>query len=141
MKKIVKKMYIGLVYNKIKPGICDKLPGRLKGHDKGNTNPVFNEVYVAVEGYNEHILNLERFVKGLLNPYFENPRGKSSEYIDPKYDFVDTEYVQKIVEDRIKSHPLKVRRLKKQFLPITRYTARDIEEGINNFPEKYLEEI
>lgn len=133
--------YIGKIYGKVKPGICEKLSGRLGGYSKGNHNPVFHEVYIAKEGYDEHVRNCERFVKGLLDPYFEKPNGKASEYIDPKYIHIDATYVRELVEDRILSHPLKMYRLKKKFLPITRYNAKTIEEGIKNFPDKYLEEI
>lgn len=133
--------YIGVVYNKTKPGISEKLFGRLKQYSKGNHNPIFYELYVSKPGYDEHVENCERFVKGVLDPYFEKPNGKSSEYVDPKYDHIDTQYVRGLVEERIKCHPLKMYRLKKTFLPVTRYNAKTIEEGIKNFPEKYLEEV
>lgn len=134
-------LYIGMVYNKVKPGISEKLFGRLKQYSKGNHSPIFHELYVSKPGYDEHVENCERFVKGLLDPYFEKPNGKASEYVDPKYTHIDTLYVRNLVEDRIVTHPLKIYRLKKKFLPVTRYNAKDIEEGIKNFPNKYLEEI
>lgn len=135
--------YIGIVHNKVKPGICDKLSSRTKSYDKGNTNPVFYYVYVTMPGYNEHIVNCERHVLRELAPYLENPQGNRtpSEYVDPKHTHITCEYVKKITEDRIKSHPLKLYRLKEKFLPVNRYNAKTIEEGIKNFPDKYLEPV
>jgi hypothetical protein len=136
-------LYIGIVYGKVKPGISGKLSSRIKSYDKGNNNPVFHEVYVAKEGYDEHVVNCERYVNRQLFPYLENPQGNRtpSEYVDPQYSHIDTIYVKKIVEDRVKSHPLQMYRLKKTFLPITRYNAKTIEEGIKHFPDKYLEKV
>ncbi len=136
-------LYIGIVYGKVKPGISGKLASRIKSYDKGNNNPVFEQLYVAKEGYDEHVSNCERYVNRVLFPYLENPQGNRtpSEYVDPKYSYIDTIYVKNIVEDRVKNHPLKMYRLKKKFLPITRYNAKTIEDGIKTFPDKYLEEI
>ena len=46
-----------------------------------------------------------------------------------------------IVEDRIKTHPLRIKRVKKAFLPITRYNIKTVMDGIKNFPDKYLEDV
>lgn len=136
-------LYIAEVYGKRKPGITHRLSSRIKSYDKGNNNPSFHAVYVAMEGYDEHIKNCERYVNRELFPYLENPQGNRtpSEYVDPKYNHIDITYIEMIVEDRVRSHPLKIFRLKRTFLPITRYNAKTIEEGIKNFPEKYLESI
>lgn len=141
--KMYQFYYIGTVYSKTKPGICDKLSSRTKSYDKGNTSPAFHHVYVAIAGYEEHIVNCERHVLGALAPYLENPQRNRtpSEYVDPKHTHVTVDYVRDIAESRIKSHPLKIMRLKKEFLPVTRYNAKSIEEGIKNFPDKYLESV
>lgn len=138
-----KFLYIAEVYGKLKPGISNKISSRIKSYDKGNNNPSMNALYISMTGYDEHIVNCERYVNRELFPYLENPQGnrKPSEYVDPKNIHITTKFVQNIVEERIKSHPLKIVRLKKIFLPITRYNAKTIEEGIKNFPDKYLEEI
>lgn len=136
-------LYVGIVYGKVKPGISAKLASRIKSYDKGNNNPQFYELYVAKDGYDEHVKNCEQYVMRQLFPYLENPQGarKPSEYVDPKYTHIDTVYVSQLVEERVKTHPLKMYRVKQKFLPITRYNAKTIEEGIKNFPDKYLEEI
>ena len=141
--KVYKFHYIGVVHDKRKSGITGKLSSRTKSHDKGNTNPMFYHVYVAMSGYEGHILNLERHVLGELAPYLENPQRNRtpSEYVDPKYTHITEDYIRDIAESRIKSHPLKIMRLKKEFLPVTRYNAKTIEEGIKNFPDKYLEPV
>lgn len=136
-------LYIGTVYGKIKPGITGKLSSRIKTYDKGNNNPVFHEVYIAEQGYDEHISNCERHVMRELFPYLENPQRNRtpSEYVDPIHTKIDAGFVKRIVEDRIKAHPLKIYRIKEVFLPITRYNAKTIEEGIKHFPNKYLEAV
>lgn len=139
----MKFLYIAEVYGKLKPGISNKVSSRIKSYDKGNNNPVIHALYVSLDGYDEHINNCERHINRELFPFLENPQGnrKPSEYVDPKHVHVTTKYVQNLIEDRIKSHPLKIARLKKTFLPIDRYNAKTIEEGIKNFPSKYLESI
>jgi len=134
-------LYIAEVYSKLKPGITHKISSRIKSYDKGNNNPSFHSIYVAREGYDEHVKNCEHYVKRELFPYLENPQGNRtpSEYVDPKHIHINVKYIQNLIEDRIKCHPLKLLRLKKTFLPITRYNAKTIEEGIKNFPDKYLE--
>lgn len=136
-------LYIATVHGKVKPGKSKSLKARLVGHDKGNTKPVVHYLYVAEEGYEEHINNLESHIKRQLFPFLENPNGHHtpSEYVDPKFTQIDIEYVRKIAEDRIKSHPLRIHRLKSEFLPINRYNAKTIADGIKNFPHKYLEVV
>ena len=136
-------LYIGEVHGKVKPGISKDPKARLISYDKGNTNPIFYHLYVAEEGYDEHIKNCENHVMHKLLEYFENPNGshQPSEYIDPIHTDITPTYVSNLVEGRIKSHPLKIKRLKEGFLPINRYNIASIVDGIKNFPNKYLEEI
>lgn len=136
-------MYIAEVYGKIKPGISKTVTSRILSYDKGNTNPVFHKLYVANDGFGSHINNLEAYVLRELFPYLENPNGNRtpSEYIDPKFTKIDVAYVQTLIETRIKNHPLQIRKLKDEYLPITRHNAKAIIEGITLFPDKYLEDI
>lgn len=136
-------LYIAEVYGKIKPGITKKAKSRIISYDKGNNNPIIHYLYVAMDGYDGHGNNCESYVMRELFPYLENPQGnrKPSEYVDPKYDQITPDYVRDLVEDRIKCHPLKMRRVKKVFLPITRYNMKTVVDGIKNFPDKYLEDI
>ena len=136
-------MYIAEVYGKVKPGISKTVTSRILSYDKGNTNPTIHKLYVAVEGFDSHINNLEAHVLRELFPYLENPNGNRtpSEYVDPKFTQINVGYVQNLIEHRIKSHPLQIRRLKEEYLPITRHNVKSIIEGIHLFPEKYLEEI
>jgi hypothetical protein len=136
-----KGLYIGTIHNKKKYGVSKTMTGRMISHDKGNTNPVIDYYYVAVDGYDMHINNCESYLDRELYAYLENPRGSPSEYIDPKFSEITTEYIANLVEKRIKSHPLKIIRLKKEFLPLTRYNVKTVMEGIKNFPNKYLENI
>jgi len=136
-------LYIAEAYGKVKPGITKSAKNRIISYDKGNNNPAIYHMYVAINGYDEHVRNCENYVMRQLFPFLENPQSnrKPSEYVDPKHTQITTEYVRDIVEDRIISHPLKVKRVKKVFLPITRYNIKTIVDGIKNFPDKYLEDI
>lgn len=138
-----KFLYIAEVYGKLKPGISKKVSSRIKTYDKGNQNPSIKALYVAVDGYEEHVKNCENYLNRELFPYLENPQGnrKPSEYVDPKHKHITADYIKKLVEERITNHPLKVLRLKESFLPITRFNAKTIEDGIRHFPNKYLELI
>jgi hypothetical protein len=136
-------MYIAEVYGKVKPGISKTVTSRILSYDKGNTNPVIHKLYVANEGFDSHINNLEAYVLRELFPYLENPNGNRtpSEYVDPKFTQINVSHVQTLIETRIKNHPLQIRKLKDDYLPITRHNAKAIIEGITLFPDKYLEDI
>lgn len=136
-------LYIAEVYGKVKPGITSNPKSRITSYTKGNNEAYMHHYYHAVEGYDEHVKNCESYLNRQLFPFLENPHGshKPSEYVDPIHTEVTFEYVKNIVEDRIRSHPLKIKRLKQKFLPITRYNIKSLMEGINNFPDKYLEDI
>jgi hypothetical protein len=136
-------LYIAEVYGKIKPGISKNPKSRILSYDRGNNNPMIHYLYVADEGYDEHIKNCENHLTHQLLEYFENPNGshKPSEYIDPVHTHVTAKYVSKIVSKRIKSHPLKIKRVKDVFLPIDRYNVATLLTGIKNFPNKYLEDV
>lgn len=136
-------LYIGGVYGKVKPGITNNPKSRITSYTKGNNEAGFFHFYYAVDGYDEHTKNCENHLFRQIFEFLENPNRsyKPSEYVDPKYTHVDYEYVKNIVEDRIKSHPLQMKRLKQKFLPITRYNVTSIMEGIQNFPDKYLEDV
>jgi hypothetical protein len=136
-------LYVAEVYGKIKPGITSNLKTRITSYTKGNNDAKMLAYYQAVDGYDEHIKNCENNLNHQLFPFLENPHKshKASEYVDPKHTHIDTKYVTNLIEDRIKSHPLKIKRLKQTFLPITRYNVKSIMEGIKNFPDKYLEDI
>jgi len=138
---MTKYFYIAEVYGKLKPGITSSITSRIKSYDKGNNNPSFHALYIAMSGHDEHVVNCERYVNRELFPYLENPQGnrKPSEYVDPKHTHITVGSIKGIAEDRIKSHPLKIFRVKQTFLPINRYNAKTVEEGIKNFPDKYLE--
>ena len=136
-------LYIAEVYGKVKPGITSNPKSRITSYTKGNNEAYMHHYYHAVEGYDEHVKNCESYLNRQLFPFLENPHGshKPSEYVDPIHTEVTFEYVKDIVEDRIRSHPLKIKRLKQKFLPITRYNIKSLMEGINNFPDKYLVDI
>lgn len=136
-------LYIAEVYGKVKPGITSNPKSRITSYTKGNNEAYMHHYYHAVEGYDEHVKNCESYLNRQLFPFLENPHGshKPSEYVDPIHTEITFEYVKNIVEDRIRSHPLKIKRLKQKFLPITRYNIKSLMEGINNFPDKYLEDI
>ena len=136
-------LYIATVYGKTKFGITAKARSRIISYDKGNNNPIIHHLYIADDGYDGHVVNCERFLSRMLFPYLENPQHnhKPSEYVDPIHKHINATYVRDLVGDRIKSHPLKIKRVKENFLPITRYNMKTIVEGIKNFPNKYLEEV
>ena len=132
-------LYVVQVYGKIKPGITSNIKTRITSYTKGNNEAVMTAYYQAVDGYDEHVKNCEGNINHQLFPFLENPHKshKASEYVDPKYTHIDNKYVTNLIE----SHPLKIKRLKQTFLPVTRYNAKSIMEGIKNFPDKYLEDI
>lgn len=136
-------LYVAEVYGKVKPGITSNTKTRITSYTRGNNEAAMHYYYQAVEGYNEHVKNCENYLNRQLFPFLENPNGghKPSEYVDPKYTNIDFKYVSDIIEDRIKTHPLRIKRLKQKFLPITRYNVKSIMEGIKNFPDKYLENV
>lgn len=136
-------LYIAKVYGKVKPGISKNPSARLLSYDKGNMNPGVHHLYVSIDGYDEHVRNCESYTMRQLFPYLENPQGnhKPSEYVDPKFTQITPDYVRDLVEDRIKCHPLKMKRVKNVFLPITRYNMKTVIDGIKNFPDKYLEDV
>jgi hypothetical protein len=136
-------LYVAEVYGKVKPGISNNLTSRITSYTKGNNEAMIHCYYRSVEGYDEHTKNCENHLNRQLFEFLENPNRshKPSEYVDPKYTYVDFEYVKNIIEDRIKSHPLQMKRLKQKFLPITRYNVKSVMEGILNFPDKYLEDV
>lgn len=136
-------LYVAEVYGKIKPGITKSAKSRIISYDKGNNNPVIHLLYVADEGYDDHVKNCENHLNRQLFPYLENPNGnhKPSEYVNPKFSQVDANYVGSIIESRIKCHPLRIKRVKDVFLPITRYNMKTVVDGIKNFPNKYLEAV
>ena len=136
-------LYIGEVYGKVKPGISKDPKSRLLSYDKGNNNPIIHYLYVAEDGYDEHVKNCENHLMHKLLEFFENPNGghKPSEYIDPIHTDITPTYVSTLIETRVKAHPLKIKRVKDVFLPIDRYNMSTVLNGIKNFPNKYLEEI
>jgi hypothetical protein len=136
-----KVLYAGIIHSKSKYGVSITMTSRLISHDKGNTNPVIHHFYVSADGYDRHIDNCERYLDHKLFAYLENPRGTPSEYIDPKYTDITPEYIADMIEERIKAHPLKILRLKKKFLPLTRHNMKTVMDGIKNFPNKYLEKV
>jgi hypothetical protein len=136
-------LYIAEVYGKIKPGVSKNPKSRILSYDRGNNNPIIHYLYVSEEGYDEHIKNCENHLMHKLLEYFENPNGshQPSEYIDPAHTDITAKHVSKLVEKRIKSHPLKIKRVKDVFLPIDRYNVATLLTGIKNFPNKYLEDV
>lgn len=136
-------LYIAEVYGKVKPGISKNPRSRIISYDRGNNNPMIHHLYVAIDGYDEHVKNCEKHLMHKLLEYFENPNGshEPSEYIDPVYTDITPKYVSEIIENRIKCHPLKIKRVKSAFLPIDRYNMATIVTGIKNFPNKYLENV
>lgn len=136
-------LYIAEAYGKIKPGISASLKSRITSYTKGNNDAKIHYLYVAVDGYDEHVKNCENYLNRQLFPFLENPNGshKPSEYVDPKHTHITADYVRDIVEDRIKNHPLHIKRVKQTFLPIDRYNIKTLAESIKHFPDKYLEDI
>ena len=136
-------LYIADAYGKVKSGSSGSPKSRITSYTRGNNDSSIHYFFVSVDGYDEHIKNCENYVKRQLFPYLENPHNSHtpSEYVDPKFTDIDFDYVRDVVEDRIKTHPLRIKRVKKLFLPITRYNIKTVMDGIKNFPDKYLEDI
>lgn len=136
-------LYIAEAYGKVKIGFSGTPKSRITSYTRGNNDAQILHFYVSVYGYEEHVKNCENYSKRKLFPYLENPHNSHtpSEYVDPKFTDIDFDYVRNIVEDRIKNHPLRIKRVKKAFLPITRYNVKTVMDGIKNFPDKYLEDI
>jgi len=136
-------LYIADAHGKVKPGISSSPKARITSYTSGNKDAAIHYLFVAEDGYDEHVKNCENYVKRTLFPFLENPHNSHtpSEYVDPIHTHITYKYVSDIVEDRIKNHPLRIKRVKQAFLPITRYNIKTVVDGIKNFPDKYLEDI
>lgn len=136
-------LYIAEAYGKVKIGFSGTPKSRITSYTRGNNDASIRHFYVSVNGYDEHVKNCENYSKRQLFPYLENPHSSHtpSEYVDTKFPNVNFDYVRDVVEDRIKTHPLRIKRVKKAFLPITRYNIKTVMDGIKNFPDKYLEDV
>lgn len=135
-------LYITRVHGKVKFGISGDLANRFANYNKGNQNYEVHALYVAVEGYEEHIMTCENYLIRTLYQYLENPKelSKPTEYVDPTFTEIDIDYVSNLVESKIKNHPLRIRRLKKEYTH-TFGIDPDIMGKITLAPERYLEEI
>lgn len=133
-------LYIGDMYDKVKLGITGNNKTRMSGYGKGNHQPMIYWLGFADDAHIEHIVDCEKYLIRALAPYLEKPNGVLTEYVDPKHKNITLQYVVNLVEQKIKDHPLKIRRLKAEFLPITKYD-KNLMDGIRAFPDKYLEEV
>jgi hypothetical protein len=145
MKKIRDQFYLTEYHNRKKFGITGNSHNRF-GTSQYNTGGFDNTVgilYFNLEGYSGHTSYLEKLVKRELFDYLirseKNPN-KVLEYVDPKFDHVDIEYMRQVVEKLIVQHKLKIKRLKTVFLPSVQMD-KDFVSKVRENPEKYLEEI
>lgn len=134
-------LYLGEMYEKLKLGVTSNNKTRMSGYGKGNHNPVIHWLGFADDAHVEHIIDCERYLIRTLSDVLERGTGGSlTEYVDPKHTHITMDYLIKLTEKKIKSHPLKIRRLKAEFLPITK-ADKNLLANIKAFPDKYLEDI
>ena len=135
-------LYVTKVLDKVKFGISGDLINRFINYNKGNQNYEVHALYVAVEGHAEHILTCENYLMRTLHEYLENPKqlAKPTEYIDPKFTDIDVDYVSTLIENKIKNHPLQIRRLKGEYVSALKIDP-DMMDKIKLSPHKYLEDI
>ena len=140
MKAPKQLMYVGDMYNKVKIGVTGNNKTRMSGYGKGNHYPMIYWLGFADDAHIEHIAECETYMIRTLAEFLEKPNGALTEYVDPKFTKITMEYVVNLIEKKIKEHPLKIKRLKAEFLPITKYD-KNLLDGIKKFPEKYLEDV
>lgn len=134
-------LYIGEMYDKRKFGVTGNNKSRMSGYGKGNHKPMIYWLGFADDAHIEHIIDCERYLIRTLAENLERGQGGSlTEYVDPKHAHITIDYLIKLTEKKIKSHPLKIRRLKKEFLPISK-ADKNLLANIRAFPDKYLEDI
>ena len=134
-------LYIGDMHDKRKFGITGNNKSRMSGYGKGNQHPMIHWLGFADDAHVEHIIDCERYLIRSLSEYLERGQNNSlTEYVNPKYTKITIDYLIKLTEKKIKSHPLKIRRLKSEFLPITK-ADKNLLNNIRAFPDKYLEDI
>lgn len=141
MSKAKQLLYIGEMYDKRKFGVTGNNKTRMDSYGKGNHNPVIHWLGFADDAHIEHIIDCERYLIRTLSEVLERGKGGAlTEYIKPEHTHITVDYLIKLTEKKIKSHPLKIRRLKAEFLPITK-ADKNLLANIKAFPDKYLEDI
>ena len=132
--------YLALIHGKWKQGVCEVVKDRFKGYNKGNFNFYPCLLHVIEEGHEEQVSILETKILANLYDYLENPDfyTKPTEYVDPKFEHIDENYIKNIIEEIIKENNLNFRKVKEEFLKEST-KDHDFLEKIRMFPEKYLE--
>lgn len=145
MKNIRDQFYLTTYHNRNKFGITGNSHRRF-GTSQYNTGGFGNTVgilYFNLEGYSGHTSYLEKCVKRELFDFLlkseKNPN-KVLEFVDPKHKQIDINYMQKIVEELIVLHNLKIKRLKSVYLTSVQMD-KDFVNRVRENPEKYLEDI
>jgi len=134
-------LYIGDMYDKRKIGVTGNNKTRMSGYGKGNHNPMIHWLGFADDAHIEHIDDCEKYLIRTLSDVLERGVGGAlTEYVDPKHTNITIDYLIKLTEKKIKNHPLRIRRLKAEFLPITK-ADKNLLANIKAFPDKYLEDI
>ena len=134
-------LYLGIMYDKLKLGQTGNNKSRMSGYGKGNHKPMIYWMGFADDAHVEHIADCEKYLIRALAEYLERGEtGALTEYVNPKHSHITMDYLIKLTEKKIKAHPLKIRRLKAEFLPITK-ADKNLLANIKAFPDKYLEDI
>ncbi len=145
MKKIRDQFYLTKYHNRFKFGITGNSHNRFgtSQYNAGGFGNTVGILYFNNEGYSGHTSYLEKLVKRELFDYLirseKNPN-KVLEYVDPKHTQIDITYMQGVVEDLIKTHNLKIKRLKSVYLPSVQMD-KDFVNKVRENPDKYLEDI
>lgn len=85
---------------------------------------------------------LENYVSNQWKPFRKKFNGWLLEWLDPIHNLTVEDMVT-LVEDKIKGHPLSIKRVNADFLPFTNYYggADVCKENINLSPDTYLTQI
>ena len=144
-KKIKDQFYMTIYHGLVKGGITGNAHTRFSNssYNAGGFDNEAHVLYWALPGHEEHILTLEKFYKRKFFDFLkksEKDPSKALEYIDSVHKHITISYVQRELEEKIKSHPLKIMKLKEIYLPSLRIDA-EFAEKVRANPTKYLENI
>lgn len=138
-------VYNGTIHGKDKFGITEKeIFGRFKTYNKGNFNHKPDNIWVCDEGYAEGSTYIENSLMSVLYDFLENPNfnDKPTEYVNPEFTHIDSDYIKNLIETIIRESPqLKrtVRKVKDEYINEALNDPYFLE-SVRLYPEKYLED-
>lgn len=139
-------MYLTIIHGLVKGGKTANAHSRFSNSSSYNAGQFDHDVYVhywALPGREEHITTLEKFYKRKFFDVLkksENDPGVALEYVAEGHPEITISAVEKVLDERIKTHSLAILKLKDLYLPSLRQDP-DFAEKVRANPTKYLRNI